>query len=251
MSVDGMETRAAKGKTAQELSSGFFPGSVQEVFVVRTLHVSPPVQQCQRPIPAYGGGEPPDKAYDLEELLRRAIEQCDEDARARAQQCLSGLVRDWLSSHPHREMALCQGDEEAYVVQAFEQFWQFTVQQQGTFRPLTGALVYLRASLNGAILDALRASSQPSQVPFPASEVPGEPGQEGQMGNSEVWEHIRAALPCERERRLAYLLYHCRLMPGEIVQFYPQEWNDVQEIFRLRRNIVERVLRVNPKLLWI
>ena len=50
-------------------------------------------------------------------------------------------------------------------------------------------------------------------------------------------------LPNKRERRLAYLLYHCGLKPREIVRFCPQEWSDVREIYRLRRNILERFLR--------
>jgi len=45
-----------------------------------------------------------------------------------------------------------------------------------------------------------------------------------------------------REKRLAYLLYNCGLKPREIVRFYPQEWSDVQEIYGLRRAIVEHLL---------
>ena len=64
----------------------------------------------------------------------------------------------------------------------------------------------------------------------------------------ELWRAEVAAgrqdmLPNERERRLAYLLYHCGLKPREIVRFCPQVWSDVQEIYRLRRNIMERLLR--------
>jgi hypothetical protein len=49
-------------------------------------------------------------------------------------------------------------------------------------------------------------------------------------------------LPGEREQRLAFLLFHCGLDPREIVRFCPQEWNSVQEIYRLRHNILERLL---------
>ncbi len=46
-------------------------------------------------------------------------------------------------------------------------------------------------------------------------------------------------LPNKREQRLAYLLFHCGLKSREIVRFCPQE----QEIYQLRRIILERVLR--------
>jgi hypothetical protein len=53
-----------------------------------------------------------------------------------------------------------------------------------------------------------------------------------------------------REQRLAYLLFHCGLGPREMIRFCPQEWSDVQEIYRLRRNIMERILRNADHLRW-
>jgi hypothetical protein len=58
-------------------------------------------------------------------------------------------------------------------------------------------------------------------------------------------------LPNERERRLVYLLYHCGLKPREIVRFCPQEWSEVQEIYRLRRNIIERLQHQADRLQWL
>ena len=57
-------------------------------------------------------------------------------------------------------------------------------------------------------------------------------------------------LPAGREQRLAYLLYHCGLKPREIVRFCPQEWSDIQEIYHLRRNLMERLLRNADQLRW-
>jgi non-ribosomal peptide synthetase component F len=79
---------------------------------------------------------------------------------------------------------------------------------------------------------------------------PAEPQVEDQIDSSEVWEILQALLPNRREQRLAYLLYHCGLGPREIVHCCPQEWSDVQEIYRLRRNILERVLNNANKLRW-
>jgi len=114
------------------------------------------VEQCRWEILAYRRGEPSNEAYGLE-LLRRALVQGDQDAWAGLQQCLSELVRSWLYGHPRREAAPSFESEESYVALAFERFWQATVQQKVAFRTLAGALVYLRASLNGALLDTLRA----------------------------------------------------------------------------------------------
>ncbi len=60
--------------------------------------------------------------------------------------------------------------------------------------------------------------------------------------SSELWEILQTLLPNKREQRLASLLFHCGLSPREIVRCCPQEWSDVQEIYRLRRTMLERVL---------
>jgi hypothetical protein len=101
--------------------------------------------------------------------------------------------------------------------------------------PDAAALVYLRASLHGAILDTLRTSSRPKEIPLPLPGEAGEPSVEDQTDGSELCEILQTVLPNRREQRLAYLLYHCGLKPREIVHFCPQEWSDVQEIYHLRR----------------
>ena len=68
----------------------------------------------------------------------------------------------------------------------------------------------------------------------------GEGTIEVETDRGQVWENLQRLLPSERERRLAYLLYHCGLRPREIVRFLPQEWSEIQEIYRLRRDILER-----------
>lgn len=59
----------------------------------------------------------------------------------------------------------------------------------------------------------------------------------------ELWKQIQGILPDIRSQRLAYLLYNCGLKPKEIVASCPQEFDNVQEIYRLRCNIIEQILR--------
>jgi len=207
------------------------------------------VERCRREIQAYSRGEPSNEAFGLE-LLHRSIVQGDQDAWAGLQQCLSELVRGWLSAHPRRETALRCESAESYVALAFERFWQATTKQQLHFGTFAGALAYLRASLHGAILDALRAHLRPAEVLLLESGAGSEPSTEEQAANLDLWEILQTLLPSAREQRLAYLLYHCGLKPREIVRFCPQEWSDVQEIYRLRRNILERLLCKTDQLRW-
>ncbi len=198
--------------------------------------------QCLRELGKYRRGEPCVDIYGLE-LLRRATFQDNQEAWAWVQHCFSGMVRGWLRRHPKREVACRLESDEYYVVLTFERFWQATAfNQQVEFSALAAALQYLRASLNGTILDMLRANARPGE--------PGEPLVEDSTENDEVWESQQLLLANPREQRVAYFLFHCGLGPSEIMRFCPQEWSDVQEIYRLRRTIMERMLRNADHLRW-
>lgn len=212
----------------------------------RALSISALVEQCQQEIQAYRRGELSNEASGLE-LLRRAIVQGDQDAWNGVQQSFSESVRAWLHGHPRREAACRLESEETYMAQAFERFRQAAVQQQIAFQTLSGAGVYLRASLHGVIMDRLRTNSLPGEIPSP---IPGEPRLKNQIDSNAAWEVLQALQLSEREQRLAYLLYHCGLGPREIVRLCPQEWSDINEISRLRCNILQRVLRNANQLPW-
>jgi hypothetical protein len=178
------------------------------------------------------------------ELLHRVKTHDDLQAWTAFQQSLEETVLTWLHAHPGREAACRLQSERHFVALAFERLRQAVVQRQVVCETFSGVLVYLRASLNGAILETLRTSRQPGAVSRPW------PDGEDCPDRSEVWNQLQARLSSEGERRLAYLLYHCGLKPREIVRFCPREWNDVQEIYRLRRNILERLLRDANQLRW-
>lgn len=179
----------------------------------------------------------------FEELLHQALVLGDQDAWAELQHYLGETLRRWLHTHPSKEVAWSFESAEHYVGLAFERLRQAAIEGQVASETRPAALVYLRASLNGTILDSLRAYVRPRAVPVPLPGVPSGPYFEDRTTSLEVWEILQKVLPSEREQRLAYLLYHCGLGPREIVQLCPQEWSDVQEIYRLRRNILEQLLR--------
>ena len=206
--------------------------------------------QCLRELGNYRRGETCTDAYGLE-LLHRATFQDNQEAWAWVQHCFGGLVRGWLRRHPKREVACCLESEENYVGQTFERFWQATVfNQRAEFSTLAAALQYLQASLNGAILNMLRAYALPGEVSLPEPGEPGEPLVEGNTDYGEVWESLHMLLSNPREQRLAFLLFHCGLKPKEIICFCPLEWSDVQEIYRLRRDIIERLVRNADCIRW-
>ena len=233
------EERCAALQRALDESS--FPASSVREVALSGFRLSELVEQCMQHIGAYCRGEPSTDVYGVE-LLRRATVEGEQEAWTSFQQCLGEVVSGWLRRHPRWDAAARLDSEEHYVAQAFTRFWQATTQQRLEFHTLAAALRYLRASLNGALLDALRAYSRLREVTLPEPGDPREPAVENCTGTNEIWEILRTMLPGEREQRLAFLLFHCGLDPREIVRFCPQEWNSVQEINRLRHNILERLL---------
>jgi hypothetical protein len=214
------------------------------------LSIETLVAHCSKEIDNYLSGGPWNDEYGLE-LLRRAIVQEDEEAWTGVQHCFSGLVRSWLHRHPKRDVARRLDSEENYIAQTFERFWQATtLTRHVEFMTLAAALQYLRASLNGAILDTLRTYARPEEVTLPDADEARELQAEDTTDKSVGWEVLQTMLSDEREKRLAFLLFNCKLKPGEIMRFCPQEWSDVREIYLLRHNIMDRLLHYADQLRW-
>ena len=220
---------------------------------------------CVNEVNKYRRGEAHDDVYCLE-IFRRAILQHDEGAWAVLHQRFQETMLIWVRRHPSHELA-CQIDaEQNYVDHAFTRFWRATSQNQVLeFSTLGAALKYLKTCLNAEIMDTLRSHQRARELPLPDvgfsehsqwqeqessrhdASFP-EPLVDESDESSELWEAIQSLLPNKRERRVAYLLYHCNLKPREIVRYRPDEFKNVQEIYHLARNIIERLNRNQDQL---
>lgn len=197
----------------------------------------------------YRRREPSNDQYCLE-IFRRAVALRDGAAWAVLQRQFNDNVRLWLGRHPHRESALRYEAEQSYIDDAFARFWRALSDQKLTFSTLAAALNYLHLCLNCAIMDTLRAYSRPKEEPIPDYGFPDEPSFEDTYHEGDLWEIIKGILPGERERRVAYLHFHCNLKPREIIRYCPNEFTNEDEIYRLKRNIMERILRNADKIRW-
>ena len=208
------------------------------------------VAQCLREIDTFQRGEPCTDTSSVE-LVRRVMLQKDQEARSWLHHCFGGMVRSWLRGHPSREVACRLESEEHYVALTFERLWQATtLPHQVEFSTLGAVLRYLRASLNGAIVDRLRVYARPRAVQLLESGAREEPYVQDTNDSSGLWEILQTLLPNLGEQGVAYLLFQSGLKPGEIVRFCSQEFPDMQEIYRLRRTILKRLLRNTDQLRW-
>jgi len=179
------------------------------------------------------------------ELIRRAIVHRDLLAREAVQQHFNETVLHWLRSHPLNGAAICPADEETFVAQTFERFWQATTRsEQLEFSTPNAVLRHLRVMLYGILLERQRTYSRLRLVTSPDSARQRETYVCQSMDRAKAWELLQRTLPNADERRIAYLLYHCGLKPTEIVRSCPQEFSDIHKVYRLRRNILERLLSI-------
>jgi hypothetical protein len=202
-----------------------------------------------RELMRYRRKEPSDDTYCLE-IFRRAVSEKDQEAWATLLRQFKEHVRLWINRHPHKESALRHEDEQSYIDDTFARFWRAVNDQQLIFSTLAAALNYLHLCLNCAIMDTLRAYSKSREEPIPEYGHPDEPAIEDAYLQGELWEVIQGLLSGAKERRVAYLHFYCNLKPREIIRYCPQEFSSEDEIYRLKRNIMERILRNSDKIRW-
>lgn len=217
---------------------------------LEAMSVSLLAECCMGEMNKYRLGEPHTDRYCVE-LFRRALMQRDMLSWEVIQERFHNTVLRWMSGHPMRDVACRFDSAENYVAQAFARFWLATaVNQLVEFQSVAAALRYLRICLHSVILDAVRTYSRPKELSLPEYGDPEEPFVEDTHGGRELWEAILHLLPDKRDQRIAYLLFHCNLKPREIVRFCPQQFSDVQEVYRRKRTIMERLLHHADYLRW-
>jgi DNA-directed RNA polymerase specialized sigma subunit len=99
-------------------------------------------------------------------------------------------------------------------------------------------------------MDTLRMYAHAHLEMLPEQGDPDEPQIEDQYNTSELWDTIRNLLTNERERRVAYLCFHCNLKPREIMRHCPGDFVNEREIYQIKRNIIERITRNIDKIRW-
>lgn len=207
-------------------------------------------KRCQQEMINYRKGEVYDDRYCLE-VFDRALKKQDDQAFKLLMHSYRGMAMGWLRSHPRYDSAMRHESEENYVIEAFARLWNARHDKPNNFETLGAALFYLKLSLHTAIQDTLRFyEKQVVQLPEPGIGSPDEPVAQEEDDGREVWEVLQSFLPTDREKDLAFLLYYCNLKPREIMERCPEVYSNVSEIYRLHRNITDRLMRNADQIRW-
>ena len=207
-------------------------------------------KRCQQEMSNYRKGQVYDDRYCLE-IFYRALKKQDDQASELLVRSLRGMAISWLRSHPRYDSAMRYESEDNYVIEGFARLWNARHDKSTNFETLGAALFYLKRSLLTAVQDTLRFyEKQVAQLAEPGTGSPDEPVAQEEDDGRELWEVLQSFLPTEREKSLAYLLFHCNLKPREIMQLRPGMFSDVSEIYHLHRNILDRFKRNMDQIRW-
>jgi DNA-directed RNA polymerase specialized sigma24 family protein len=179
------------------------------------------------------------------DVFRRAIAQRDEAAWADIALWYRPLLMTWarqrLTSMPIEESCADIADE------AFARAWSALLSAGAdAFPSLAAVLGYLRRCVASVTADRLRAQSD--RVCFltdqePARQLSPEQQVIAELNRTEVWARINTHITSECERIVVHDSLVLNLPPRTILERHPGLFDDVAEVYRIKRNLFERLRR--------
>ena len=184
------------------------------------------------------------------ELFRRAIVKRDDDAWACIYQQYAPLVLTWVTRHQSAAPLLGQDGSAPLVNAAFAKFSQaLTPAKMENFAALAAILKYLKMCVHSAVADEVR-SRQARRYEGALELIEHEPvtddpadGIVANISAHGLWQVIQEELNGEEERVLVYLAYVHGMKPSEISSQHRRLFPTVDDVYRIKRNVVERLRR--------
>jgi DNA-directed RNA polymerase specialized sigma24 family protein len=193
-------------------------------------------------------GQPFSDAFGVE-LFRRAVAERDSCAWEAVVQQYYGLVKAWVRGHP--AYAASRTDADEVVMCAFARFWAaIGPERSAQFVELAALMRYLKLCTHSVLLDEVRARARMPESPVTehdAEDVAFEHDSEAvvvdRLSAVQLWLVMTRALEDEAERLVIYLSFVLDLKPGTIHERYPDRFGSVAEVYRIKRNAIDRLRR--------
>lgn len=214
---------------------------------IRRTPLAELVATCREETERFLRREPSRDDYCFE-IFRRAI--CDRVQRAWeavfAQ--YQGMVLAWVRRHP--VAASTREDDAFWVNRTFDRFWTAVGPDRFDAFPNMAALLrYLKLCAHSVLLDEVRArgAARHEQLTDQIAERIETPDVAdtavGQLTGSDLWEAVAAEMQDEAERRVAYCCFVLDLKPREVQERYPELYASVDDVYRIKRNLLDRLRR--------
>jgi hypothetical protein len=219
--------------------------------MLREVPLGELAHRCREETLRFLRGETRDDAYCFE-VFERAVVQRDDDAWAAIMAQYRGIVLAYVGQHSGS--AVVPESDDYWVNRAFQRFWSAVgAERFSQFPDLPALLKYLKLCVHSVLMDELRArrarvtdSLEDVPVGLPA-ETSAERSVVGALAGEQLWATVLSLVQDEAERQIAYLSFARDLKPAEIVSRQPQLYASVADVYRIKRNLIER-LRRSPEI---
>jgi hypothetical protein len=181
------------------------------------------------------------------ELFRRALAQRDDDAFELLMANYRGLVTSWVRRHP--KFSQTGEAPDLFANTAFERLWiAIPPARFMRFTDLRALLKYLQICVHSSVADHMRGieptlSLEPDNPDAPLREPASpEPALSG-AEKAEVWAAVLAEMRTQKERVVLQCCFALRMKPSEAYEEYPSIFASVQDVYRTKQNVIERLRR--------
>jgi RNA polymerase sigma factor (sigma-70 family) len=241
-----MESRNSSGSTGSEFSR---VGKAESTPQMELLSINDLARCCSEETNKFLKQSVSNDRYCLE-LFRRAITRRNDDAWACIYQQYAPLVLTWVNQHQSAAPLWGQDGSAPLVNAAFAKFSQaLTPAKMDNFDSLAAVLKYLKMCVHSVIADEVR-SRQSRQYEETLELIENEPASEdpaddvvSNISAQGLWQVIQEELNGEEERVLIYLAYIQGMKPGEISSQHRRLFPTVEDVYRIKRNVLERLRR--------
>jgi hypothetical protein len=204
-------------------------------------------RRCREETLRFLRGEDRDDAFCFE-IFQRAVVQRNDDAWEAIVAQYRGIVLAYVSQHS--VAAMLHEADDYWVNRAFQRFWSAVgADRFGRFPDLPALLKYLKLCVHSVLMDEMRsrrASSLNSLEEIPESQ-PAQNNDErdvvGKLAGEQLWAAIVHELQDEAEEKVVYLSFARDMKPSEIVERHPDLFATVADVYRVKRNVIERLRR--------
>ncbi len=203
--------------------------------------------QCREQTERYRRGEASLEVFCLE-LLRRSLVERDELAWAALFVQYRGIVLAWIRRHP--ASASLDEEDDYWVNLTFERFWRSIGSDRFYLFPgLSALLSYLKTCAHSVLLDEARARARDRVATRAEADADSDdpPDVEAHamaaLSAEDLWAIIARELQDESERLVVRLSFALDLKPQEIQRLHPEHFSSTGEVYRVKRNVLDRLRR--------
>ena len=180
------------------------------------------------------------------DLFRRAIEQRDADAWADIGRNYRGLLAAWAAQSSARGQIAEQPEDIAD--QAFARAWAaLSSAQFSAFPHIASLLAYLRTCVRATVIDHARdqAGQQRAVHSIECTGVSAAPDQAvlEELDRTELWRLILDMTSNPQEQVIVRECLIYALPPRAIQARHPNMFADVMQVYRVKRNLINRLQR--------